>query len=89
LLSAARDRGVARAAEIATTDGPDLGWPVELAHRYLTRCLRFQLDERSVAGANLFGRLCAQAGIVAPDAEIIWPDNLAPDGAAGTPAGHH
>ncbi|MFQ5807497.1 MAG: menaquinone biosynthetic enzyme MqnA/MqnD family protein [Phycisphaerae bacterium] len=76
LLSAARDRGVARAAQIAATHGPKLGWPVELARRYLTRRLNFTLDARSIEGANLFGRLCAQAGIVPADAEISWPEDL-------------
>jgi len=78
LLSAARDRGVADAAEIAARMGPQLGWPVELAKRYLTRCLKFKLDARCVEGANLFGRLCAQARIVAPDAAISWPESLLP-----------
>lgn len=76
LLCQARDRGVAQTAEIATTYGPELGWPVELAQRYLTRCLKFKLDARSIEGANRFGRLCAEADLVPPDAEILWPKNL-------------
>lgn len=75
MLSTARDLGVARAAEIATTVGPELGWPVELAQRYLTRCLKFKLDARCIEGANLFGRLCAQARIIPPDAEVVWPNS--------------
>jgi chorismate dehydratase len=76
LLSHARDRGVARAAEIAETEGPTRGWPVELARRYLTRCLSYKLDARSIEGANLFGRLCAEAGLVPANAEIRWPEDL-------------
>jgi chorismate dehydratase len=87
LLSAARDRGVARAMEIAETHGPQLGWPVELARRYLTRCLRFKLDARSIEGANLFGRLCAQADIVLSGAQIVWPEDLVRHVAADAPAG--
>ena len=75
-LSRARDRGVARAAEIAETHGPELGWPVELARRYLTRCLSYKLDARSIEGANLFGRLCARAGLAPADADIHWPEGL-------------
>jgi len=76
LLSAARDRGVAQAAQIAVRDGPRHGWPVPLAQRYLTRCLKFTLDPSAVAGANHFARLCAAAGLVPPDAEILWPAAL-------------
>jgi chorismate dehydratase len=78
LLSAARDRGVARAAEIAETDGPALGWPVELARRYLTRCLRFSLDERAVAGAELFADYCRKLDLAPADARIRWPAAVVP-----------
>lgn len=82
LLSAARDRGVAEAAQIASVQGPELGWPVEAARDYLTRCLKYKLDARDVQGANLFGRLCAEADIVPGDAHIVWPASLAaPEGA--------
>jgi len=76
LLSHARDCGVGRASEIAETHGPELGWPVELARRYLTRCLSYKLDARSIEGANLFGRLCVRAGLAPPDADILWPEDL-------------
>lgn len=81
LLSSARDRGVARAADIARAQGPALGWPIELAERYLTRCLRFTLDAQMVAGATLFGRLCAGEGLVPGDAELAWPGELLADAA--------
>lgn len=73
LLGAARDRGVARAAEIAAADAPALGWPVDLARRYLTEFLRFNLDARAIAGADRFAQLCAAAGLVPRDATIPWP----------------
>jgi chorismate dehydratase len=76
LLSAARDRGVAEAARIAAVQGPDLGWPIEQARDYLTRCLKFKLDARDIEGADLFGRLCAEADIVPADSRIAWPDYL-------------
>jgi chorismate dehydratase len=76
LLSAARDRGVARAAQIAEMEGPGHGWPVELARRYLTRCLSYKLDARAIEGANRFGQLCVEAGLLPADAEIHWPEEL-------------
>ena len=85
LLSPARDRGVARAAEIAATDGLALGWPVEAARRYLTRCLRHKLDGRAIEGADLFARLCAAGGLVPRGAEIAWPEALRALGAGAAP----
>jgi len=76
LLSAARDRGVLRAREIAEQEGPRRWWPVELASRYLTRCLTFRLDARYVEGANLFAQLAARHRIVSGPAEIAWPAAL-------------
>jgi predicted solute-binding protein len=86
MLSEARDRGVRAAAEIAARCGPELGWPVELAERYLTRCLKYKLDARSIEGVNLFARLCAQLDIVPADAELVWPKECMSDAAAGVPA---
>lgn len=77
LLSEARDRGVARAREIAETQGPPRWWPVELAVKYLTRCLKYRLDQRFVAGADHFASLCTQAGIVPQSARLPWPPQLA------------
>jgi chorismate dehydratase len=85
LLGRARDRGVARAAEIAAEHGPAHGWPVALAERYLTRCMRYQLDARAVAGAERFARLCAGEGIVPADAVVAWPDGPQRQPASVTP----
>ncbi len=71
LLSRARDRGVARGAEIAASYGPAAGWPIELAQRYLTRCLKFDLDQRAVAGANRFAELCTGAGLAPAGASLM------------------
>lgn len=76
LLAAARDRGVARADEIARVHGLQLGWPVELARRYLTRCLCFTLTARAVAGAEHFARRAAAAGLVPAEAMIPWPEGV-------------
>lgn len=84
LLSAARDRGVASAATIAREQGPGLGWPVELAERYLTRCLQYALTPRFVAGAELFARHCAAAHLIPARPTIHWPDR-SPAGASASP----
>lgn len=84
LLVAARDRGVEAAAEIAERDGPRLGWPVELARRYLTQCLTFRLDGRHVAGAELFAQHCQALGLVPPGGVPPWPTG--PSAAATEPA---
>jgi len=46
MLAQARDRGVRSAEMIAGDVGPGLGWPVELARRYLTMRLKFHLGPR-------------------------------------------
>lgn len=63
LLGAARDRGVARTADIARAQGPTLGWPVELAERYLSRCLTYTIDERHAAAAERFADGCERLGL--------------------------
>lgn len=53
-LNRARNEGVANAETIAANCGPILGWPVELAVRYLTRRLRFTLTDRHREAMTLF-----------------------------------
>lgn len=77
LLSAARDRGVARAGDIAEQQGPAMGWPIELARRYLTRCLKFTLDAGTIEGADRFGQLCSDLGVLSAPTAIRWPEDLA------------
>jgi chorismate dehydratase len=76
ILGAARDRGVASATEIAERDGPRLGWPVELACRYLTQYLRYTLDARGVEGIGRFARYCAAAGLIPSLGEVSWPPSV-------------
>lgn len=74
ILNSARDAGVARADALAAEFGPRHGWPVELARRYLTRCLCFTLDARMIEGANLFARLLARDGLIGDGAALSCPD---------------
>lgn len=82
LLSQSRQLGLANLRQIARREGPLLGWTVELATRYLTRCLTFTLDDRHVAGADRFARLCAQHNLAPPSAHFALP---APQAAHATP----
>jgi chorismate dehydratase len=74
ILNGARDAGVACADALAAEFGPRHGWPVELARRYLTRCLCFTLDARMIEGANLFARLLAREGDLPDGAALSCPD---------------
>ncbi|MDX2199413.1 MAG: menaquinone biosynthesis protein [Phycisphaerae bacterium] len=73
LLATARDRGVAAAGEIARSEGPGLGWPVELAERYLCRCLKFTLTAAMRSGAERYAELAGAAGLAPVGAKIDWP----------------
>jgi hypothetical protein len=64
ILNAARDRGVARAAQIAREAGPAHGWPVDVAREYLTERLMFKVTPRACEGMELFFRLAAEEGLV-------------------------
>lgn len=64
LLSQARDRGVARAAELAVEHGPALGWPVDLARDYLTRLMKYTITPAAEAGMNKFLELARVEGLI-------------------------
>jgi len=66
LLNDARDRGVARAAELAAKEGPALGWPVDLARQYLTERLIYTITPAAHKGMQRFLELAAEEGIIAP-----------------------
>jgi len=71
LLSAARDRGVRRAAGVAARYGPPRGWSVAAAERYLTRHLSFTLTPRHQQGLSLFRELAAKWQILPPATEGV------------------
>ena len=71
-LSAARDAGVKAAAMIAADVGPGLGWPVELAKRYLTSRLKFTLSPRHRLGMERFLELAKANDLVRPDRELVF-----------------
>ncbi|MBN1344453.1 MAG: menaquinone biosynthesis protein [Phycisphaerae bacterium] len=54
VLSRSRDLGERMAGEIAETEGPIAGWPVEIARRYLTEHMDYRLTDRHRQGMALF-----------------------------------
>lgn len=71
-LSLARDQGVESAELIASDFAPGLGWPVELAKRYLTTRLKFTLGKRQRLGMNRFLELAKANDLVPADRELIF-----------------
>ena len=71
-LSEARDRGVAAAAEIAASAGPRLGWPVELATRYLTHRLKFKITDRHREAMALFHDMVQQQHVIPEAQEFVF-----------------
>ncbi len=64
VLSAARDRGVADAAQIAHEQGPARGWPGEMAEAYLTKHMKYVLTDRMREGMARFLREAEAAGLL-------------------------
>ena len=71
-LAAARDAGVAAADMIAADLGPGLGWPVNLARRYLTQRLKFTLGPRQREGMNRFLALARSHALVPRESELVF-----------------
>lgn len=70
-LSEARDTGVRSAALIAADCGPGMGFPVELAKRYLTARLKFKLEPKFREGMKRFFHLAEQHGML-PKKELLF-----------------
>jgi len=52
---------------------PRFGWPIGLASEYLGTRLRYEIDDRARAGAELFVRKAAELGVV-NRSELRWGD---------------
>lgn len=72
ILSAARDAGQASASRIAESVGPHMGWPVEVARRYLCQRLRYTLTPRAREGLAQFHSLARRHGLVQPDRQLVY-----------------
>ena len=71
-LGRARDRGLANLDHIAEHLAPGMGWPVELARRYLRHRLVFTLDRPMREGLNLFLELANRNGLVPSPPELVY-----------------
>jgi chorismate dehydratase len=71
LLESARDRGVARARQIAEEIGPAHGWPVDLAEDYMLRRLSYTLTPRHLKGMQRFFELAAEERIILDVTELV------------------
>jgi len=63
-LSAARDQGLARLAEIAAREAPKLAMTPAAAHDYLAKNLHFRLASAEQSGLRLFRQLAAKHGLI-------------------------
>jgi len=72
LLTAARDRGVTRLAEIARLEAPALGLSQEECFSYLRDNLRFHLGPREQQGLERFCELAARHGLAPAGAELVF-----------------
>lgn len=63
-LQTVRLTNQARLGQIAARYAPLLGWPLSLAHIYLTRYLRFEVDEPQIQAIQTFFDLAHQEGLI-------------------------
>lgn len=64
LLSRTRDIGVSRAAELAARYAPGLGWPTDLALRYMTDYLKYTITPAARQGMEKFIELARAEGFI-------------------------
>ena len=64
-LSAARREGLGHVAEILDRFAVPRGWPVELARKYLTEYLQYQIESRQLEAIALFHQFAAEEGLIA------------------------
>jgi len=64
LLAETRDHGLTCLADIAARYGPQHGWPIELAKRYLTECMSYRVTPAAREGMGRFLAMVADEGLV-------------------------
>ncbi len=72
LLNDARDRGVARAAELAARGAEHAGWPVDLAKRYLTSFLEYRLTDDHRRAIETFFELARRHDVFSNHLEPVF-----------------
>mgnify|MGYP002266076018 CR=1 FL=1 len=56
---------------IVMTDAKGLGWPTDVAQRYIGELLRFEVDDRAREAVGVFLKRASDAGLV-PSVEARW-----------------
>lgn len=64
LLDAARREGLAHVDELVRDYAVVRGWPAEVARRYLTEYLKYEVGERQLQAVRLFHRLAARYELI-------------------------
>lgn len=76
-LEAAKREGLQHVDEIISRHGAPRGWPADVARRYLTEYLRFDIGESQLEAIRLFHRLCAKHDIIpAPPRDLVVYDHV-------------
>ena len=70
LLERAKHQGQAKIDSIIEAHGVPRGWPRELAHRYLTHHLTFDVGDRELGAIRLFHRYAAEEVIISQPREL-------------------
>ncbi|CAN5384242.1 menaquinone biosynthesis protein [soil metagenome] len=70
-LERAKHQGLANIDAILARHAAPLGWPVDIARRYLTEYLRFNIGDREIAAIELFHQLAAKHGLIASPAQSL------------------
>jgi chorismate dehydratase len=63
-LAAARRAGLGHVPEILERFAVPRGWPIELARRYLTEYLKFEIGPRQLEAIGLFHQWAAREGLI-------------------------
>ena len=63
-LARAREQGLANVGRIIARDARPRGWPVAVAHEYLTRYLKYDVGERELESIRRFHALAEKWGVV-------------------------
>lgn len=77
LLDRQRRRNLARIDWILGRHADERGWTLDLARRYVTEHLRYEVIDRARAGAETFLRMAAELGLVPTLAEPAFADTTA------------
>lgn len=71
-LSAAKARGLANVTQLVERYAVPRGWPADVARRYLTEYLQFEIGPRQMEAIKVFHAMAAKHGLIAnPPRELI------------------